>query len=136
MTVANYDPQDVMLVFGGRTITGFSDGTYITAEKTDPKWTTHVGAQGEVVRARNRSPIGTITFTLKRTSPDLDYLIDLMNSNEVKECYLIDRNDKQVTAGGREAWIAEFPSFGATAGTDIPDIEFKVEIADFELRSA
>ena len=31
MAVKNYDPNDVIVAFAGRTITGFSDGTYVTA---------------------------------------------------------------------------------------------------------
>ena len=46
MTVRNYDPEDYMLVFAGRTITGLADGTPITAGKDANRWETHVGAQG------------------------------------------------------------------------------------------
>jgi len=135
MSVKNYDPQDVLLVFAGRTITGFSDGTYITASKDEAKWETHVGAQGEVRRSRNRHPVGRITVTLDRTSPDMDFMIRKMNSNDIDPCYVVDRNDKKVTAGGSEAWIAEFPDFEATAGDDTPEVEFEIEIADFEMRA-
>jgi len=134
MPVRNYDPNDVLLTFAGRTITGYSDGTYVTASKDEAKWETHVGAQGEVTRSRNRHPVGRVTFTLKRSSPDLDFLLNKMNSEDIDPCYIIDRNDKAVTAGGSEAWIAEFPDFEATAGDDVPEIEFEVEVADFELR--
>jgi len=134
MSVKNYDPNDVLLVFAGRTITGFSDGTYITASKDEAKWETHVGAQGEVTRSRNRHPVGRVSFTLKRSSPDYDFLLQKMNSNDIDPCFVQDRNDKKVTVGGSEAWIAEFPDFEATAGDDVPETEFEVEIADFEMR--
>jgi len=135
MPVKNYDPQDVMVAFAGRTLTGFGEGTYITASKDESKWTTHVGAQGEVRRSRNRHPIGRITVTLDRTSPDYDFMIQKMNSNDIDPCYVIDRNDKKVTAGGSEAWIAEFPDFEGTAGDDTPETEFEIEIADYEMRA-
>jgi len=133
--VKNYDPNDVIVAFAGRTITGFSDGTYVTASKDEAKWETHVGAQGEVTRSRNRHPIGRITFTLKRSSPDIDFLLGKMNSNDIDPCNVVDRNQKNVTAGGSEAWIAEFPDFEATEGDDVPEIEFEIEVADFELRA-
>jgi len=133
--VRNYDPMDVMVTFGGRTLTGFGTGTYITASKDEAKWATHVGGQGEVRRSRNRHPVGRITVTLDRTSPDIDFMLSKMNSDDIDACYIVDRNDKSVTAGGSEGWIAEFPDFEAAAGDSVPEIEFEIVIADFELRA-
>lgn len=134
MSVTNYDPMDVMLTYGERTLTGYGTGTYITASKNEAKWATHVGAQGEVRRSRNRNPLGKISVTLSRTSPDLDYMIKKMNSNDIDPCYVIDRNDKEVRAGGSEAWISVLPSMEAMAGDSIPEVTFEIEIADFEIK--
>ncbi len=134
MSVKSYDPLEDILVYGGRTITGFADGTFITASKLERKWETHVGAHGEVTRSRNRHPVGQITFTLHRSSPDIDYLIGKMNSNDIDVCNVVSRNTKQITAGGSQAWIAEFPEFQSTSGDDVPEFEFVVEVADFEMK--
>jgi len=134
MTVRNYDPEDYMLVFGGRTITGLADGTPITAGKEANRWETHVGAQGEVSRSRNRNPLGHITVTLKRTSPDLAYLIQKANSDDVDPVHLVDRNTCEFTAGGSEAWVEKLPDLSAVAGDSVPDIEFTIRIADYEVR--
>jgi len=134
MTVRNYDPEDYMLVFAGRTITGLADGTPITAGKDANRWETHVGAQGEVSRSRNRNPLGHITVTLKRTSPDLAYLIQKANSDDVDPVHLVDRNTGEFTAGGSEAWVEKLPDLSAVAGDSVPDIEFTIRIADYEVR--
>ncbi len=134
MTVRNYDPEDYMLVFAGRTITGLADGTPITAGKDANRWETHVGAQGEVSRSRNRNPLGHITVTLKRTSPDLAYLIQKANSDDVDSVHLVDRNTGEFTAGGSEAWVEKLPDLTATAGDNVPDIELIIRIADYEVR--
>lgn len=134
MTVRNYDPEDYMLVFAGRTITGLADGTPITAGKDANRWETHVGAQGEVSRSRNRNPLGHITVTLKRTSPDLAYLIQKANSDDVDPVHLVDRNTGEFTAGGSEAWVEKLPDLTAVAGDSVPDIEFTIRIADYEVR--
>ena len=134
MTVRNYDPEDYMLVFAGRTITGLADGTPITAGKDANRWETHVGAQGEVSRSRNRNPLGHITVTLKRTSPDLAYLIQKANSDDVDPVHLVDRNTGEVTVGGSEAWVEKLPDLTAAAGDSVPDIEFTIRIADYEVR--
>ena len=134
MTVRNYDPEDYMLVFAGRTITGLADGTPITAGKDANRWETHVGAQGEVSRSRNRNPLGHITVTLKRTSPDLAYLIQKANSDDVDPVHLVDRNTSEFAAGGSEAWVEKLPDLTAAAGDSVPDIEFTIRIADYEVR--
>ena len=134
MTVRNYDPEDYMLVFAGRTITGLADGTPITAGKDANRWETHVGAQGEVSRSRNRNPLGHITVTQKRTSPDLAYLIQKANSDDVDPVHLVDRNTGEFTDGGSEAWVEKLPDLTAAAGDSVPDIEFTIRIADYEVR--
>jgi len=134
MTVRNYDPEDYMLVFAGRTITGLADGTPITAGKDANRWETHVGAQGEVSRSRNRNPLGHIIVTLKRTSPDLAYLIQKANSDGVDPVHLVDRNTGEFTAGGSEAWVEKLPDLSTVAGDSVPDIEFTIRIADYEVR--
>ncbi len=134
MTVRNYDPENYMLVYGGRTITGLAAGTPITAGKEANRWETYVGAQGEVSRSRNRDPLGHITVTVKRTSPDLTYLIRKANSDDVDPVHLIDRNTNEITAGGSEAWVEKLPDLSGVAGDSIPEIEFTIRIADYEVR--
>ena len=134
MTVRNYDPEDYMLVFAGRTITGLADGTPITAGKDANRWETHVGAQGEVSRSRNRNPPGHITVTLKRTRPDLSFLIQKANSDDLDPVHLAARNTSEVTAGGSEAWVEKLPDLSTAAGDSVPDIEFTIRIADYEVR--
>lgn len=134
MTVRNYDPDDYMLVVGGRTITGLADGTPITAAKETNRWEVHVGAQGDVDRSRNLNPLGTITVTLRRTSPDFSYLIRLANSDDVFAAHLVDRNTSEVTAGGSKCWIEKLPDLTGVAGDSVPDIEFTIRVADYEVR--
>ncbi len=132
--VSNYDPEDYMLVYGGRTITGLAAGTPITATKETNRWETYVGAQGEVTRTRNRNPLGSITVTVKRTSPDFAYLVQKANSDDIDSVHLIDRNTSEITVGGSEAWIEKLPDFTAVAGDTVPEIEFTIRIVDYEAR--
>ncbi len=134
MTVRNYDPDDYMLVYGGRTITGLAAGTPITAGKDENRWETYVGAQGEVTRSRNRNPLGHITVTLKRTSPDLGYLLQKANSDDIDSAHLVDRNTGEFTAGGSECWVEKLPDLTGVAGDAVPEIEFTIRIADYEVR--
>lgn len=130
----NYDPESYMLVVGGRTITGLAAGTPVSAGKEANRWETYVGAQGEVSRSRNRNPLGHITVTVERTSPDFSYLVGLANGDNTFSAHLIDRNTSEVTAGGSECWIEKLPDLSGVAGDSIPEIEFTIRVADYEVR--
>lgn len=134
MSIGNYDPDDYMLVVGGRTITGLGEGTPITAEKDEDQWKAVVGAQGEVSWAYNRNPLGRIEVTVQRTSPDLSYLIQLSNSRDTFPVHLIDRNTGEITVGGSEARIIKQPGLSGVAGDSVPEITFTIQIADYEVR--
>jgi len=65
-----YNPADTQLQVDGILMSGYGDGTFITVAKEDSElWSVHQGAHGEVSRTKKNKPYGTITFTLKRTSP-------------------------------------------------------------------
>ncbi len=134
MAIRHYDPEDYMLVYGGRTLTGLAAGTPISTGKDENRWETYVGAQGEVSRSRNRNPLGHITVTLERSSPDLEYLIQKANSDDIDAVHLVDRNTGELTAGGSECWVERLPDLTAVAGDNIPEIEFTIRIADYEVR--
>ncbi len=134
MTIRTYDPEDYMLVYGGRTITGLAAGTPITAAPDENRWEPYVGAQGEVTRSRKRNSMGHITVTVERTSPDLSYLIQKANSDDIDAAHLIDRNTSELTAGGSQCWIERLPDLSGVAGDDVPEIEFTIRIADYEVR--
>lgn len=134
MSIGNYDPENYMLVIGGRTITGLGEGTPITAGKDEDRWKAVVGAQGEVSWAYNRNPLGRIEVTVQRTSPDLSYLIQLGNSRETFSAHLIDRNTGEISAGGSEARIIKQPDFTGVAGDTVPEITFIIQVADYEVR--
>ena len=65
----NYDPGQIVISFGSVRLTGFMDGTFVVAERTEDAFETHVGAGGDVTRVRNRDTSGTVTVTLKAESP-------------------------------------------------------------------
>lgn len=69
MAVRTYDPKSVVLVFGGATISGYADGTFITVERNSDNFSMISGADGEVSRAKTNDRTGSITITLTQTSP-------------------------------------------------------------------
>jgi hypothetical protein len=64
----------VRVIFAGIPITGFGDGTYITAARRNPTWTMVSGADGETARSKSNDKSGSVVFTLLQTSASNDLL--------------------------------------------------------------
>lgn len=130
--VRNYDPKDVSISVDGMIITGVADGSFVTCEKVEDTYVPYVGSQGEVVRAHNAHPMGTIKFTLDHTSPSNSYLSDLANSSRVFPSKVVDMNpDSNRSAGGSECWIAKNADFERTG--EVSTVEWTVAVADYEI---
>lgn len=74
MTVKNYDPAKVRITFAGSPISGFADGTFITAARRNPTWTMTSGADGETARSKSNDRTGTVVITLLQSSQSNDAL--------------------------------------------------------------
>ena len=135
MSLKTYDIANVNLVVGGRTITGLADGTVIQAEKNADSFTSHVGVKGEVTLAENNDSTGTITVTVKNTSPSYPYLTQLGNRkgrNAIVPAQIVDFNENSVQAGGSEARVMR-PA-NASWSDEETSREFQIFVADFSMR--
>ena len=126
-----YNPKDVIIVVGGRAITGLAEGSFVAAEKTEDGFTEYVGAKGEVSIAENANETGTITITLANTSPSISYLNGLANRKTIMATNVIDMNDNGVRAGGTET-IVRKPA-NAEWGTEVGNREFEIFVANFRM---
>jgi hypothetical protein len=126
-----YDPRDVNVIIDGKFLTGFAEGTFVSCEKAEDNWTPHVGAQGEVDRARNVNPLGLITVTLKHTSPSNAVLNRLAKSKNTFPAQLIDRNSPQTVIGGSRCWIVKQPNMERS--NEITGQEWQIQVADYDV---
>ena len=130
--IGSYDPKDVRLTFGNLIITGFAPGTFITAKRADNEiWKSEAGAGGEVGRTKNNNTIGTITFSLKQTSPSRIDLDNLKNSPAAIPVSVINQSDRRHVAGGTEAWIKTEPD--VEYGDEESAIEDVIEVATLQM---
>jgi len=115
--LGTYDPVEVSLIISGLTATGFFDGTFIACARIDPEvYKTHVGAYGEVARTKNNNKAGTVTFTLKKTSP-FNKQLDILKLLDTSFPILVRNNSSQKhLAIATSAWIS-----------NEPDIDYDVE---------
>lgn len=78
-----YDPKQVTVIFGAKIITGFSDSTFITAERNEQAFNLKVGVDGEGTRAKSNNKSGKVTLTLMQSSPSNDDLSAVALSDEL-----------------------------------------------------
>lgn len=125
-----YDARDVNVIVDGSYLTGLADGSFVACEKTEDNYTPHVGGQGEVDVARNVNPLGTITVTLKQTSPSNALLNRLSRSGQFFAARMIDRNIPETVAGGSQCWIQKPAKI--ERGAEIGSQEWTIVVGDYE----
>jgi hypothetical protein len=101
-----YDPRATLLAIGGNIISGFADGSFISAKRNEDTWSLVVGAFGEVTRVRNRNTSGELTFTLQASSPSNDILsaliaVDELTGTGIVPCLLKDLLGTMLVSGER-----------------------------------
>lgn len=107
--MGSYDPASCNLQIDGALISGYGDGTFITVAKEDSElWAVHQGAHGEVSRTKKNKPYGTITLSLKQTSPSHTLLNALKFSGAT---FLASFKDASTGRFGiaSQAWIMNDP---------------------------
>ena len=126
-----YDPQEVFVIVDGYVVTGFTEDSMISAERSEDKVETHVGSQGEVTFVKNANDVGQMTISLKHNSPSISKLNELYKAGNKFPVNAEDQNfDGDVSAGGSEAMISNPGSF--ERGGSVSDKEFTLLIADYE----
>ena len=130
MPVKNYDPKDVNVVVDGSNLTGIADGTFVTASQNEDNFVPYVGAKGEITRAHNADKTGSVSVTLKRTSPSNAKLSALAASGEIVSVRVVDVNDNVTSVGGSNAWVVKPADYGA--GEETPEVEWEFFIADYQ----
>ena len=103
------DPKKVIITFGDQSISGFADGTFLEIEKDEDGIVAIAGADGEVARAINRSPLTTVTITLLQTSNSNQFLtlqheIDTATGQGKLPLMVRDLMGREVLVS-RQAWV-------------------------------
>lgn len=63
-----YDSNQVTVSYGGHTVQGYADGTFVNVERNNDGYGQVSGADGEVTINTNNDKTGTVTITLMQTS--------------------------------------------------------------------
>jgi hypothetical protein len=109
-----YSPKKVRVIYAGRTMTGYMDGTFIKVQKTSDDYSMHVGADGEGARIESADESGSVTLTLMQTSLSNDVLSDLRARDKAGDPtghgpLLIKDLNGATLISAAEAWIRRPP---------------------------
>lgn len=135
MAVRTYDPKSVIITIGGVPMSGFSDTTFVEIAREEATWTKVVGADGYVTRGKTNNFSGTITLTLKQSSPSNDILSALLAADEVSNSGIVPILIKDLSGNSTyfsaQGWVQQYPS--STFGKEINDREWIIALADIDL---
>ena len=108
----NYDPQAIVIDFGGILIRGTAKGSFVKVTQEADTFTDVVGNDGSVTRVRNRDERGNIVITIMAESVTNDqlsavHLADKEFGLSTKGVLIKDlKGTTLVTA--KDAWIMKF----------------------------
>lgn len=135
MTLHTYDPSLVTIAIGGAVMSGFSDGTFVEISRNEPTWNTVVGADGIVTRGKTNNRSGTLTLTLKQSSPSNDVLSALLIADELANGSVFPVLIKDLSGTSlyfsAQAFISSFPT--STFSKDITDRSWVITLADCDM---
>ena len=123
MSVRTYDPKQVICTIGGVPISGYTEGTFIEVARNEPTWSMIVGSDGLVTRSKTNNFSGTLTITLKQSSPSNDVLSGFLALDEATNSGIVPVLVKDISGNSiyfsARAWINQYPN--STFGKDITD---------------
>lgn len=113
--LTTYQFDQVTVAFGPILMDGFQDGEGVEIEQTQATFTTHVGADGKVTRAKTLDRTATVRINLMQTSAQNDAMSavhiadrDSPNGAGILPLYIRDRNGRSLHTAA-ESWIQKAP---------------------------
>ena len=135
MAVRTYDPKQVIVTIGGVPMSGFSDGTFLEIDRNEPTWNTVVGADGLVTRGKTNNFSGTLTLTLKQSSPSNDVLSGFMAVDEATNRGVFPLLVKDLAGNSiyfsAQAWVTQYAN--SSFGKDISDRQWVITMAEADV---
>ena len=123
-----YDAKDVVVTYDGVYITGFAE-EMVSGSKDEEFFSTSVGAQGDVVTSETNNPLGTISITLKKGSPQYRYLVNAGKNKTIAPLWVTNPVSGE-KYGGTQARLKKFPDH--TEGAEASDSAFEFQVFDYE----
>lgn len=135
MSVRTYDPKQVICAINGVPMSGYTEGTFLELDRDEPTWSKVVGSDGLVTRGKTNNFSGTLTLTLKQSSPSNDVLSALLAVDEATNAGVFpvlikDLSGNSVYFSAR-AWVTQYAN--STFGKDISDRQWVLSLDQLDL---
>jgi len=129
-----YDPKKVLVSLGTHSVTGYSDGTFVTAEASGDGTSKKVGCDGEVIRSIDPDGTGKVTLTVHQQSPTVAFCQRMYdrdrNGNDGTFPILIRDLRGGLLFSARDAWVVKPPT--REFGKESADREIEIDCGDVE----
>lgn len=113
--LGSFDPEQVIFTVGPVVVTGWSDGDFLTATRSEDLYFMRVGADGGVSRSRNANKSGTIECRTLSTSGANDLISALFAVDNLAQdgkivvpVSITDLSGRTLVAGS-QAWLQTLP---------------------------
>jgi len=131
---ATYRPDQIILAFLGRRITGYAPGSFITVERQEESNMLTVGAGGDAVWAQNLNRSGKITLKLIQGHADNDFMSQTMILDEASGAGIgpvsIDDNRGTSVHFGANARIQKFAT--AEYAKEVTEREWSILVENLQ----
>jgi len=112
--VKTYNPSDVVVIYGAKQITGFSEDDMITIKPGGSGTQKYVGVDGEVSRSIDPDTTVEVTMTLATTSDSNDTLMEAYEADRtygsgMQELIIKDLSGSTIVSAA-QAWVANMPT--------------------------
>lgn len=132
MAVRTYNPKAVVITIGGVPMSGFSDGTFLEIVRDAPAYAKVVGADGTTTRVKSNNTAGTMTLTLKQSSPSNDVLSTFAQADYLSDAGVVPILVKDLSGNSiyfsATGWIQKIPD--SSFGPDVADRSWVIDLAD------
>ena len=131
--VKTYDPKKVLISLGPHSVTGYSDGTFVSIEPNGDGITAKTGCDGEKVRSMDPDESAKITIKLLQMSPTVgfcqrQYDLDKKTSGEGAFPVLVKDLKGGLIFSSAYAWVVKPP--GREFGKEVADREIEIETGE------
>ncbi|KJF47115.1 DUF3277 family protein [Bacillus safensis] len=127
-----YNPMDVTTTIAGKIVTGFSEGTMVSASKDEDNFQVKMSAKGEASVAVTNNMLGTITLTLSQGSPFVALLNQYANTSKQFPIWIKNNGMVKETIGGTSAMVKK--NADAEYGDEVGDREFEIQVFDYTVK--
>lgn len=135
MAIRTFDPANVVVSIGGVPMSGYADGTFLLVDRDEDAFTKVTGADGFTTRVKSNNRGGSLTLTLKQSSPSNDILSGFANLDELSNSGVVPILVKDLsgtsTYFSATGWIRKYPS--SEFGKELNNREWIIDLADVDM---